>query len=69
LSDGTGSRVGACSSCTENLSPCLAVSVNKRFTLSIARWGKVMFEELYVAGCLTMLAAGLITILSGTWRG
>jgi hypothetical protein len=30
---------------------------------------KVMFEELYVASCLTMLAAGLITILDGIWRG
>jgi hypothetical protein len=29
----------------------------------------VMFEELYFASCLTMLAAGLITILNGGWRG
>jgi hypothetical protein len=27
-----------------------------------------MFEELYVAGCLTMLAAGLLAILNGGGR-
>jgi hypothetical protein len=38
-------------------------------TVNLLTKNKVMFEELYFASCLTMLAAGLITILNGGWRG
>ena len=49
------------------------VGVRQKFSFLLQRSqrydnNKVMFEELYVAGCLTMLAAGLMTILDGIWR-